>query len=151
MVNLLSNIFDLQSIKLDLDGKTKETAIDELIDTITILHPEVNRAELFAAVREREEKMSTGIANGVAIPHASCGGIGNMVGAIGVSKKGIEYGALDNQPVHIVFLLAMSQRANENHLQILNLIFKFAQSETLELMKSAKNAEEIYAILSRIH
>jgi mannitol/fructose-specific phosphotransferase system IIA component (Ntr-type) len=151
MGNLLGDIFDMRSIKLDLDGKTKEMAIDELVDTITILHPELDRSEFYAAISEREEKMSTGIANGVAIPHAFCGGIGNMAGAIGISKKGIDYGALDNRPVHIVFLLAISQRANENHLRVLNLIIKFAQSEALALMKNAKDADEIYSILSRIH
>ena len=147
----LSDIFDLISIKLDFDGKTKELALADLIESISVLHPECDRTELFTAIMEREKKMSTGIGNGVAIPHASCRGIVNMSGAIGVSKQGIDYGALDKKPAHVVFLLAINEKADENHLHILNLIFKLAESAELALMKNAKNAEEIHAILSRVH
>jgi len=98
MERLLGEIFDVRSIKLDIDGKTKESALAELIDSISVLNPECNRAELLAAIMEREKKMSTGVGNGVAIPHASCRGIDNISGAIGISKQGIEYGALDKKP-----------------------------------------------------
>ncbi|MCL1813985.1 MAG: PTS sugar transporter subunit IIA [Treponema sp.] len=147
----LSDIFDLRSIKLDFDGKTKELALAELIDSISVLHPECDSKELFTVIMEREKKMSTGIGNGVAIPHAGCKGIANMSGAIGVSKQGIDYGALDQKPVHIVFLFATSEKADENHLRILNLIFKLAMSREFELIKNANNAEEVHAILSRVH
>ena len=147
----LSDIFDLRSIKLDFDGKTKELALTELIDSISVLHPECDRKELFTAIMEREKKMSTGIGNGVAIPHTGCKGIANMSGAIGVSKQGIDFGALDQKPVHIVFLFATNEKADENHLRILNLIFKLAMSREFALMKNANNAEEIHAILSQVH
>ena len=151
MRKTLSDIFDLRSIKLGFDGKTKELALTELIDSISSLHPECDRKELFTAIMEREQKMSTGIGNGVAIPHAGCKGIADMSGAIGVSNKGIDYGALDKKPVHIVFLFATSEKADENHLRILNLIFKLAMSKEFALIKNANNAEEVHAILSRVH
>ena len=151
MRKLLSEVFDLRSIKLDFDGKTKESAFADLIDSISVLNPGCDRTELFTAIMERESKMCTGIGNGVAIPHAACRSVVNIGGAIGISKQGIDYGASDNKPVNIVFLLAISQQADENHLRILNLIFKLAGSEDFVLMKNAKNAEEIHTILSRIH
>ena len=147
----LSDIFDLISIKLDFDGKTKELALADLIKSISVLNPECDRTELFKAIMEREKKMSTGIGNGIAIPHASCKGIANMGGAIGVSKQGIDFGALDQKPVHIIFLFAANDKVDENHLRILNLIFKLAMSEEFAVMKNLKNAEEIHAILSRVH
>ena len=147
----LSEIFDLRSIKTDFDGKTKEMAIAELIESICVLHPECDRTALFTAIMEREKKMSTGIGNGAAIQHAGCKGIIGMVGAIGVSKQGIDFEALDKKPVHMVFLLGISEKADENHLRILNLIFKLAESEKFALLKNAKNAEEIHAILSQVH
>ena len=147
----LSEIFDIKSIRLDFDGKTKELALADLIDSISVLHPECDRAELFTAIMEREKKMSTGIGNGIAIPHAGCKSIADMGGAIGISKQGIDYGALDQKPVHIVFLFATSEKADENHLRVLNLIFKLATSGEFTLMKNAKSAEEIHAILSRVH
>ena len=150
MQSLLSDVFDLRAIKLNLDGKTKEMVFVELIDAIAALHPQCDRAELFTAIRKREEKMNTGIACGAAIPHAFCKGIDNIAGAIGISQQGIDYGALNDKPVNVVFLLAINDHAKENHLSILNLIFDLAQSEAIAVMKNAKTAEDIHAILSRI-
>ena len=150
MGSMLSEIFDPRTIKLNLEGKTKEMVFNELVNVIADIHPQCNRAEIYTAIKEREEKMSTGIGCGIAIPRASCTGITNIAGAIGISREGIDYGAMDNKPVYVVFLLALNDRANENHLHVLNLIFKLAQSEAITMMKNAKNAEEIHAILSRI-
>ena len=147
----LGDIFDLGSIKMDFDGKTKEMAIAELIESISAVHPESDRTELFTAIMEREKKMSAGIGNGVAIPHTGCKSIKDIYGAIGISKQGIDYGALDNQPVHVIFLFAMNEKADEYHLRVLNQISRLVQSEGLAMIKNAKNAEEIHAILSRIY
>jgi mannitol/fructose-specific phosphotransferase system IIA component (Ntr-type) len=140
----------VRSISLDFNGKTKELALVELIDSISALNPDCDRTELFTAIMDREKKMSTGIGNGFAIPHANCRSIGNMTGAIGISSQGIDYGALDSKPVHIIFLLAIGEKADENHLHVLNLIFKLAESEMLTRMKNAKNAEEIHTVLSQL-
>jgi len=149
MGNFLCDIFDLRSIKLGLDGKTKDSVFVELIDAITGVYPEYNTAEILAEIQAREEKMTTGISSGIAIPHAYCNGIKNIIGAIGVSQQGIDYGALDNKPVHVVFLLTISKEKKENHLHTLNVIFQLAQSEAINRIKSAKNAEEIHDILSK--
>ena len=148
---LLSEVFDSRSIKLDLDGKTKEMAFVELIESIAALNPECDRKDIIEAIKKREEKMNTGICSGVAIPRAYCRGIGNMAGAIGVSKEGIDYGAPDSKPVHVIFLLALSENAKENHLHVLNQIFNLAHSEAFALIKSAKNAQDIHTILSRTY
>ena len=151
MEKSLGNIFDVRSIKLNMDDKTKELALTELIDSIAAIHPECDRTELYTALAEREEKMSTGIGNGIAIPHANYKGIASMAGAIGISKQGIDYGALDQKPIHIIFLFITNAKADENHLNVLNQILKLVQSEGLALIKNAKTAEEIHAILSRVH
>ena len=151
MENLLNDIFSHQAIKLNLDGKTKEMVFAELIDAIAILHPEYNRTEMFTEIRKREEIMNTVVSSGVAIPHGFCTGIAGITGAIGVSQLGIDYGASDNKPVHIVFLLVINEQEKKNQIKALNLIYHFAQSKTLALIKKAKDAEEIYAILSSYH
>ena len=148
MDNLLSEVFNPQAIKLDIDGKTKEMVFAELIDEIITLHPECDRDQVLSSAKEREEKMNTGIGSGVAIPRAVCRGIDKFAGAIGVSQHGIDYGALDGKPVHVIFLLAMNECAQESHLHIIDLIFKLAQSNAITLIKEAKSAEEIQAVLS---
>ncbi|MCL2138014.1 MAG: PTS sugar transporter subunit IIA [Treponema sp.] len=151
MTNLLSDVFELESIKLNIDNKTKENIFEDLISIIVKLHPEYNTTEILSAVKQREDKMSTGIGSGVAIPHAYCKGIAKMVGAIGVSKEGIDYAALDNKPVYVVFLFIGNEPADENHLNVLNRIYQVAQSEKFIQIKNAKKAETIYEILSKVH
>ena len=146
----LNDIFKSQSILLNLQGITKEAIFIELADAIGVVYPECNKAVLLAALWERENKMSTGIVSGVAVPHASCKDIHTIAGAIGISHSGIEYGALDQKPVHVVFMLVMSNHCTENHLYVLNQILRLAQSEALELIRNAKNAQDIHSILSRV-
>ena len=146
---LLNEIFNPQSIKLNLEGTTKEAVLIELVEKMAEAHPGCDGSLLLAAIQEREHKMSTGYNSGIAIPHAFCGGVENMIGAIGVSQRGIDYGTLDNKPVHIVFMLAMGDHARENHLHILNQILRLAQSDALMLIRNANNTQDVYNIMSR--
>jgi len=146
---LLSEVFDPRSIRLNLESKTKEEVFIELAEAISEVHPECDRASMLASLWERENKLSTGIGSGVAIPHTTYGGINNIAGAIGISQAGIEYGALDNKPVHVVFMLTISDKATENHLRILNQLFTLAQSEAIAIIRDAKNTETVINILSR--
>ena len=150
MESLLSRIFDPRAMELNLDAKTKEAAFIEIIDRLGALYPECSRDEMLTAILQRENKMSTGIGAGVAIPHAFCGGIGKMAGAIGISHQGIDYGALDNKPVHVIFLLITDEHADENYLHILNSVSKLAQSKVITLIKNAKNTQDIQTILSSV-
>ena len=140
-------LFDVQSIKLNLDGKTKEAVFTELIDSIAHLHSRCDRAEMLALILDREEKMNTGIGNGVAIPRIHCNGIGHIAGAIGISRQGIDYGAPDNKPVNVVFLLAIDERIKDDHLRVVNQIFRLAQSEALTKIKNAQNEQHIHDFL----
>jgi PTS system fructose-specific IIC component/PTS system nitrogen regulatory IIA component len=146
---LLNEIFDSQSIIVNLKSRTKEEAFAELTGAIAAVHPECDSEAMLAALWEREKKMSIGIASGVAIPHAMCQAITKIAGAIGISRGGIDYDALDHKPVYVVFMLAMGVPAEESHLRILNQIFKLAQSEALASIRNAKNNKDVYTILSR--
>ena len=147
----LSEIFSRQSIILNLNGKFKDEIFTELTRKITDAHPECDETEILEALWERENKMTTGIISGAAIPHALCGKIKSMAGAIGISGSGIDYDALDNKPVYVVFLLIMGDQSRENHLRVLNQIIKLSQSENLELIRNAKNTQDICSILSAFH
>ncbi len=145
---LLSDVFDPRSIRLNLEGKTKEEIFIELAEAITAAHPECDRASMLASLWERENKLTTGIGSGIAIPHTLCRGIKNIAGAIGISQTGIEYGALDQKPVYVVFMLAISNKAAENHLLILNQLFVLAQSEAITVIRETQNTQAVKDILS---
>ena len=148
---MLGDIFNERSILLNLHGTTKKAVFDELAGAITAAHPELDTKTLLAAVNEREEKMSTGIGSGAAIPHGACRKAGTAAGAIGVSRAGINYGSLDNKPVYVVFMTIMDEASPEDHLQVLNQIFELVHSEALARIRAAKNTQEVLDILSRLH
>jgi len=145
---LLSEVFDQRAIFLNLESKDKESIFKELAEAISAVHPECDCASMLAALWERENKLNTGIVPGVAFPHTIYGGINNIAGAIGISQTGIDYGALDDKPVYVVFMLAISDKAMENHLRILNQLFTLAQSEAIAIMKKAQNTQAVKDILS---
>lgn len=87
---LLKDVFDQQSIKLNLESKTKEAVFTELIDAIVDIRPELDRDEIFAVVYDREIKMNTSVAPGVAVPHRYYLSAHNVFNAIGISQNGRE-------------------------------------------------------------
>ena len=147
---LLSDIFDPGSIRLDIESADKEAAFAELVDALAARRlPDFDPAEALAAIVARENRMSTGIAPGVGIPHAFYGKADGIVGAIGVSRAGVEYDALDGKPVYAIFMLLIGENAKGEHLPALNQICALAQSEGLALLRDAKTPRDVGAILSR--
>jgi mannitol/fructose-specific phosphotransferase system IIA component (Ntr-type) len=148
---LLHDVFDKQLIKLDLESKTKELVFAELIEAIAAVHPEFDGETMLAAINDRENKMNTSAASGVAVPHGYYPGVGNMIGAIGISKSGIDYDAFDHKPVYCVFLIVMGETSREKHLHVLSRILSLIQSGTLPYLLAANSPEEVYEILSRFN
>jgi PTS system nitrogen regulatory IIA component len=146
---LLNNVFDKQSIKLDLKSNTKEAVFTELVEAIARVHPECKIDEMLGVLWDRENKMNTAITASVAVPHGYYPGAGDVVGAIGVSPAGIDYDTVDHKPVHFVFLLIMGKTSPEKHLRVLSRIVALIQSEALAAIQTAKSRQEVYDILSR--
>lgn len=147
----LGDIFDQQSIKLSLEHTAKAAVLQELVQAIAAAHPGCDENSMLAAIIEREQKMSTGVAAGIAIPHCCCDGITTMAGAIGISQAGIEYDALDHKPVYVVFMLVMGEAAREHHLRVLNQMFSLVKSEVPALIRGAKSPQDVHEILARFH
>jgi len=117
---LLSQVFSPSRIKIGLESEEKDELFEELVDILAREGGrEFPRETVLDAVWEREGKMSTGITRGIALPHGKAEGLQGISGVLGVSRKGIEYAALDGQPVFLVFLLVSSTRESELHLAAL--------------------------------
>jgi mannitol/fructose-specific phosphotransferase system IIA component (Ntr-type) len=122
----LADILSPEQILADMRATNRWEAIDELVDLLVgcqKIKPE-HRDAVVAAVRKREASMSTGIGLGVGIPHASTDLITDVVGAFGRSKKGIQFDALDNQPVTLVVLFLVPLGQFQKHLHTLARIAK---------------------------
>jgi mannitol/fructose-specific phosphotransferase system IIA component (Ntr-type) len=148
---LLNDIFDKQSIKLNLKSNTKEAVFSELVDAIADVHPEFDREEMLAVIQDRESKMNTSVASGVAVPHGYYPEAGGIVGAIGISKEGIEYDALDHKPVNLVFLIVIGEPYCEMHLHVLSRILSMVKSGVHTQIQEAKSPQEVDDILCRIN
>src|SRR5205823_11726413 len=123
--------------------------IVELMDLLLArgqIKPE-DRDGILAALKQREETMSTGIGFGIAIPHCSSDRLDKVVAAFGRSSKGIEFDALDNAPVKFVVLFVVPKDQFQTHLRTLAAIAKFLNDRgTRERLGAAKSTEEILSI-----
>ncbi len=146
---LLQQIFSSARIKVDLESEDKEEVFEELVDLLARdggkSYP---RAEVLSAIREREAKMSTGIKKGIAIPHGKVAKLPGISGALGISKKGIDYSSLDGEPVHLVFMIVSSTRESELHLQALKSLARLLDdSEFYVGLARAATPEQVFAII----
>jgi mannitol/fructose-specific phosphotransferase system IIA component (Ntr-type) len=146
---LLVTIFDKDAINTDLRSKTKEDAFEELLEAIQNVQPDLNTKEALESLTERESRMSTGIMPHVALPHALCLSVRGTVGAIGISRSGIAYDALDGSPVHLIFMLLANPESCGQSLRVLkHLADLLERPKFVTDLTEKKNAEEIQKMLN---
>jgi mannitol/fructose-specific phosphotransferase system IIA component (Ntr-type) len=146
----LAKLLSADQIILDMKSVEHWPAIVELVGHLV----ETNRLsatlkeEILAALRTREDQVSTGIGSGVAIPHAFSDHIEEVAAIFGRSKTGINFEALDNAPVHLIILFIVPSKDYHLHLRTLAAIAKmFTNSEVLRQFGEAETRDEILAIL----
>lgn len=146
----LGDILSKEQILTDLQAGNRWEAIDELIKTLVAtgkIKPEHQEA-IGAVVKKRESSMSTGIGFGIGIPHASTDLISEVVGALGRSKKGVSFDALDNQPVHLVMLFLVPQGQFQKHLHTLANIAKLLhKADFRQALEQAPEADTMLRII----
>ena len=146
----LGDILGPVNILPDLQAADRWQAIDELIANLVAtgkIKPE-NKDAISAVVKKRENSMSTGIGFGIGIPHASTDLITEVVGALGRSKKGMNFDALDNQPVNLVMLFLVPQGQFQKHLHTLANIAKLLhKAEFRQALEHAPDAEAMLKII----
>ena len=117
----LNDFLGPKPIVIDLLAENRWQAIDELISCL-ITHGMIKSEDMNAvltSVKKRESSMSTGIGFGIAIPHASTDLVSEVIGALGRSRKGVQFEALDAKPVHLVMLFLVPQGQFQKHLHTL--------------------------------
>lgn len=146
----LGDILSKEQILTDLRAANRWEAIDELIDNLVAtgkIKSEHHDA-IAAVVKKRESSMSTGIGFGIGIPHASTDLIYEVVGALGRSKKGVNFDALDNQPVNLVMLFLVPQGQFQKHLHTLANIAKLLhRAEFRQALEQAPDADAMLQII----
>jgi mannitol/fructose-specific phosphotransferase system IIA component (Ntr-type) len=145
---VLSDIFSPRDIKVDLESACKDDVLAELIGVLAQNHPGLNPASALAEIRAREEKMSTAIFPGIAIPHASVDAPPEVLCAIGISRSGIDFDSFDAQPTHIFFLVISGQQGHQTQLTVLQkLSFILNNKSFVTTILEKESPREIYDAL----
>jgi PTS system nitrogen regulatory IIA component len=145
----LKTVLTKETISLHLKGRTKEEIINELLDILVSADKIQDRPAAFAAVMDREQKMSTGMKHGIGIPHGKSSTVGDLIACVGISDNPIDFDSLDTEPCRIFIMTLSPLEKTGPHLQFLaeiSLLFKSSEKRA-EILK-ATAPEEILKILS---
>ena len=141
----ITDFLSKSRVKINLQSRKKKDAIREIVDLVIHAGDVKKKArdEIIDALFKREKVGSTGIGQGIAIPHAKSDKVENVIGAFGSSKEGIEFDALDGEPVHLIFLLIVPQEKAKLYLEALAKISRFLKDKFFrQALKEAKTPQE---------
>ncbi len=139
----LKDVITPSTINLHLQGTTKESIIDELLDTLVKAGKVKDKVVTKACVLDRERKMSTGMKHGIAIPHGKTDSVGDLVACIGISDNPVDFDSLDQEPSRIFIMTLSPLDKTGPHLQFLaqvSLLFKSAEKREALLKASTEEA-----------
>jgi fructose PTS system EIIBC or EIIC component len=144
---LLTDLLTVERIKIPLHGRTKDEILRELVEVLDVS----DTADVLRAVREREAVLSTGIGNGVAIPHGKSPVVSSLVMAAGCTTQPVEFDSLDGEPVRLFFLLVGPETAAGPHIKALSRISRLVRRDDARdrLIHSA-SADEFFRALQEL-
>ena len=146
----LADLLTKEQVVTELKATDRWEAIEELIELL-VNNGHVkseHREAVLSVVKKREISMSTGIGFGIGIPHASTDLVDEVTGAFGRSENGVNFDALDNQPVTLVMLFLVPQGQFQKHLHTLAKIAKVLhKKEFRKMLEDAEDAAEMYQII----
>lgn len=146
----ISDLLDIKAISTELASSDKTDLLAEMVDLLRRAEPDLDAAELLSVLIEREELGSTGIGDGVAIPHGKIKGLNRLHMAFGRKKQGIDFDAIDNRPAHLFLLLLAPESEATLHLKALARISKLLRKEEIrQQLLEAQDAMMLLNILSQ--
>jgi len=140
----LVDILDENTIKVPLQNTEKYALIEELVDLLKQAGKIDDRNKVLKAIRDREAVMSTGVGDGVAIPHGKSDGAPNIVAALGIAREPVDFEAIDNKPVQLIWLLIGPPGKTGAHLKALSRISRLMHNANFrERLIAAKTPAEV--------
>ena len=140
---------DQQCILLDMLAMGKESALKELAQMAVDNHPALDSANLYSVLLEREQIGSTGVGNGVAIPHGKVAGLKEIIFCFGRSLHGVNFEAIDNRPVYLFALLLSPTNIASEYLQALAHVSTVLKQHTNRIkLQQSSSPQEIVTIFT---
>ena len=145
----LRKVLSPEAVWVDLKADTKQGIIEEMVDRLCAAGKINDRNAVLAAVMERESKMSTGMQNGVAIPHGKTDAVKSLVAAVGLNKNGVDFDSMDGAPCTIFIMTLSPTKRTGPHIQFLAEVSRLiSQPAAREKLLAARTHSEIYEILT---
>ncbi len=147
---LLTDMLKLEQIKVPLAATDKQGAIQELVDLLAGQGRLLDRDKAYQAVLEREQTRTTGIGEGVAIPHGKTPAVDDLVIALGKAPDGVDFESIDGKPVTLILLLLSPSDRTGLHIQALARISRLISLDAFrKKMASAQTGEEIFQVIQQ--
>ncbi len=145
----ISEMLSPAAIVAELKGTGKHEVLAELVEALVAARPALDRAEVLRVLLERENLGSTGIGDGIAIPHGKLRNLESQLIAFGLSRKGVDFDAMDGKPARLFFLLIAPEEAVGVHLKTLARISKLLKVPSVrERLQAATDREQIHRIIA---
>jgi PTS system nitrogen regulatory IIA component len=130
---------------LDLASDSKEGDLEEMARALAAAETSLEADRLLEVLKEREALQSTGIGEGVAIPHGKISGLGHLVASFARSVKGVDFESIDGQPTHLFFLLVVPEHSGGQHLKALARISRFFRDvEFRQKLIAASSLDDVF-------
>ena len=145
----ISELLSPAAITADMKAVDKNSALVELTEAIVAHFENLDREEVLKVLHERERLGSTGIGDGVAIPHGKLKNIDNLLLSFGCSKSGVDFDSMDGKPAHLFFLLLAPEESVGVHLKTLARISKLLKNPGVRTaLLSASDADDLFRIIA---
>ncbi len=145
----LADYLDPASITTDLSGRSCQEAIDQLLDLLAAAGKLADPPAARAAVLQRERDMPTGLENHVALPHGRTDSVDQLICAVGLHRAGLDFGAVDNKPAHVVVLVLAPNHGEDPYLQFLGAMIGALRPLDIDQVLACRRSEDLLQLLTR--
>jgi PTS system nitrogen regulatory IIA component len=141
----IMDILVRDAVILDLESQGKREVLEELSRALASAEPDLDAERLLGVLLEREKLQSTGIGDGVAIPHGKMPGLSRLVASFARSRGGVDFESIDGNPTHLFFLLVVPEHSGGQHLKALARISRFFRDASFrKALAEAESLDEVF-------
>jgi len=141
----ITDILNREASILELSAHAKDALLEEMAGALATAEADLEENALLRVLREREALQSTGIGEGVAIPHGKVAGLDRLVATFARSTRGVDFDSIDGEPTQLFFLLVVPEQSGGQHLKALARISRFFRDASFrERLMAAQDLDEVF-------
>ena len=147
---ILQDVLLPEFIKVDMEAEDKDEAFEELVAYYCLADDSPSHDDILNAIQKREAKMSTGIHKGIAVPHGKTNAVPALRGVLGISRKGVQYDALDGEPVYLLFMIISPLEDSEKYLRLLKHLAELIEIPQFQIeLQAQKDSQSAFKIIRK--